>query len=100
MTGASVKITSTETGESRIYLDEYFDGETGVWAYEDGNQSCDCNRSLYFEYAHGISPQDADMAECSTVGNVYRIDSIFWDGRFWMSELKPNITLDTPATAI
>lgn len=90
MAAASVKITNTRTGESLIYLDEYFDGEMSLWAYEQGNYSCDCNRSLFFEYAHGVSPQDADMAECSNSENVYRIDSIFWDGSFWLSELKPN----------
>jgi hypothetical protein len=84
---ASVKITDTKTGESRIYLDDWFDGELQVWAYQEGNYSCDCNRYLFFQRAANADEDDEDIG-CGD--DRFVIDSIFWQGKIWYSEL------DTP----
>lgn len=81
-TTASVKITDTITGESRIYLDDWFDGNNQVWAWEEGNYSCDCNREKFYYRAHG---EETEKEKCGD--GRYRIDSIFAAGRFWYSEL-------------
>ena len=85
-TTATVKITNTVTGESRIYLDEWFDGDTQVWAWSDGNYSCDCNREISFCESHG---EETETEECGS--ERFRVDSIFAAGRLWYSELEHNV---------
>ena len=79
-----VLLRNNETGEERlIEMDDDLDPETGLFAWEEGNMSCDCNRHTYFELAAG---KTAEKIECSETkytafyaelpdGNRHEIDS-------------------------
>lgn len=67
--GIIVRIRLNETGEVREYKTEAFlnDGESvpSTYIWEEGNYSCDCNRSLFFEYAlHPDRAMDSIESPC------------------------------------
>lgn len=84
MSVATIKLLDVQTGESRLYYDDSW-SNSGRYHYEDGNGSCDCNRGLYFEYAHGVSPQDAETYECGH--EAMKVESVFYQGRIVYSEI-------------
>lgn len=55
MTMTLIDITEVATG---ITVTVEWDGEGAEFWWEEGNGSCDCNRWLYFQRAHGIEPDD------------------------------------------
>ena len=67
-------ITDTETGETRIYEDEY---PYNDFLWTEGNYSCDCNRGLFFERAGGREP---DPHEHMCGFSRFTIEVIEWRG--------------------
>jgi len=80
----SVPITNVATGETRTYVTEWTANPTDddpastiVWAWDEGNYGCDCNRSDCFDRAGGIEPREDDAA-CSE--GRFRVDFVEIDG--------------------
>lgn len=76
----TARIRENTTGEVREYHDAHAiiaDGEEhpSTYIWEDGNYACDCNRGLFFQYAAGVAPDDAD-SDCG-------------DGRFSVQLINP-----------
>lgn len=62
MKGCTVGIKKNVTGEVRAHR---VNEPWCEYAWEDGNESCDCNRHLYFERAGGRDDgSEWDGAEC------------------------------------
>ena len=61
-----------------IYKDEDHLFECILYAYEDGNYSCDCNRSLFVTRAH--NQEEADCLDCGETIILQRITAIRPDG--------------------
>lgn len=58
------RIRDNKSGEVREYkMDDIIsdgDPHPSIYSWEYGNYSCDCNRSLFFQYAAGVSSDAAD----------------------------------------
>lgn len=82
---ATIAITDTITGETRLYTDEYYgpDVEVSNFLWSDGNYACDCNRRLFF-FAFCEEDKEDDI-KCGD--DRYVISSIFYEGRFTYSEI-------------
>lgn len=64
-TTKEIKITDTQTGESRIYLDTSWivdDDDLNDYIWSEGNYSCDCNRYLFFARANGEERIDEEIS--------------------------------------
>lgn len=72
-----VKIKNNNTGEVRKFEDELnFDEETNTpstWMWEEGNYSCDCNRSLFFNRAGNEDDGNHECSEGEFSANIYNI---------------------------
>jgi hypothetical protein len=90
----TVTITDTVTNETvrSRFACEWEDHFRFLW--EDGNFSCDCNRSLEFQRAKGQEPDIMkDNAPCNTceADRRFRVDSIVLDnGEVVYRELNPS----------
>lgn len=60
-------ITRKESGETRVHKFED-DDPFNPYIWQDGNYSCDCNRSLFFARAGGAS-DDESWEQCSECGD-------------------------------
>lgn len=58
-----VFIKNNQTGEIRLYSDEYEDNDIISFLWSDGNYACDCNRSLFFARAKG--EPDPEITKCT-----------------------------------
>jgi len=81
-----VRIRNNETGEIRDYHTEGFgeEGKPNAWYYSDGNGSCDCNRTLYFQRAN--KEEEYFDTECGDV--KFSIQIINQDGKVYYDELE------------
>lgn len=71
---ADVYIRQVSTGEVRVHRSHeiVIDGHWSPFIWEDGNYSCDCNRSLFFNNI-GFLDMSTDV-KCTE--NLFRIDKI------------------------
>jgi len=81
-----ISITRVSDGKNVTYWDDeglYQEGDyDGVFIWEDGNFSCDCNRSLFFHRALGLPEED-----CSCGYEAFRVDFIKDEtGKIWYQE--------------
>ena len=70
-------IEDTKTGEVHTWAnwESLHHGEWSDFWWADGNGRCDCNRALFFRYAVGMTPDEADQGdECGS--GRYRVCSI------------------------
>jgi hypothetical protein len=79
-----ISITRVSDGKNATYWDDeglYQNGEyDGTFIWEDGNFSCDCNRSIFFHKALG--EPEAVEAECGE--SKFRVDFIKDEtGKIW-----------------
>jgi hypothetical protein len=80
-------ITQKSTGETRAYAVNWDDTEgASTWGWAEGNYGCDCNRSLFFQYAKGIQPDDAEEAPCGE--GAYSVKIMTSDGRILFEDTK------------
>lgn len=64
MMRVTIYIRKNDTGEVRSYEDETnFDQDTIIYNWEEGNYSCDCNRSAFF--INAANEDDPDDIPCS-----------------------------------
>jgi hypothetical protein len=65
-------ITDSTTGETRVH--HFFDADIGLVEFDwaDGNNACDCNRSLHFSRAGGGDGW-SEKADCGESRFVVRI---------------------------
>ena len=72
-----IQITDTATGETRSYTDPYLDEHghepNGLYIWEEGNYSCNCNRSLFFARAVGTPEDEIAEPECGDKRFTVRI---------------------------
>lgn len=76
-----IEIRRNSDDVTRSYVDEY--PWQGVFIWQDGNYSCDCNRYLFFERADGKTPE-WDDGECGDGGYSVRITAP--DGKLLYSD--------------
>lgn len=79
----TVRITNTETNETRefqtkLYTTKDYDG---IWHWEEGNNSCDCNRLWDFERAGG-----EELTEEPPCGDGFFTVELIRDGKTIYSE--------------
>lgn len=92
----TAQIRRNDTGETRLHSTELFifegDTEIHTFNWREGNNSCDCNRYLYFERAGGNDVKwDDEGATCSDglySVNLYRVS----DGQCFYSEFETDPT--------
>jgi hypothetical protein len=64
----AIKIRQVASGEIVSYLDYlYWDADNDIphtFIWEEGNYSCDCNRSLFFHRNKGLKDDQFEESEC------------------------------------
>ena len=66
-----VHITKIATGETRVLKrPEAWDPEHSDYMWSEGNYSCDCNRSIFFEEAGNVAYDDVDEAPCGDTAST------------------------------
>lgn len=65
----NVAIRKNDTGEIRVYRNDMaWQPDHSHWHWTEGNYGCDCNRHLFWQYADGVEPENADWDhECGTL---------------------------------
>lgn len=81
-----VLIKDTQSGEAVVYHDPT--DWNGDFIWEDGNYACDCNRSLFFQWA--TLGTDAEVEE-SRCGDGRFVVEITVDGAVVYTELQDNV---------
>jgi hypothetical protein len=61
----NIEIRRNEDGVVRTYHQDFPWDAGSDYLWGAGNYSCDCNRSLFFQYAVGLTAQEADDYECT-----------------------------------
>ncbi len=72
----TVLIKNNLTGEVVEHIDDYGDKDDDVFIWEEGNNSCDCNRILYFYRAKGLSEDEIDEMDVHCTGDMFSVVSI------------------------
>lgn len=82
-----VYITRMRDGACRVYETMWDIKEGSTYLWEEGNYRCDCNRHLFWQYANGVSVQEATEKPHPCTEGAYRIDKIeLLDGSIVYSE--------------
>jgi hypothetical protein len=76
----AVEIRDTQQNLTRVYHTGW-KGEFSDFIWSEGNYSCDCNRSLFFQRASGkdemkvleSGPEDPDYSDCNVGPNRFHI---------------------------
>jgi hypothetical protein len=71
MSEAMIAIKKVETGDT-VVMSSDWDGAS-VFDWGDGNNSCDCNRSLHFLRTMGMSNEDAWLHRDVCGDSAYRV---------------------------
>lgn len=74
----TARITSTKTGETRDYLTKLYTtvDYDGIFQWEEGNYSCDCNRYIFFENVIGRTYQDITEEERPCSDGLFTVELI------------------------
>lgn len=69
----NIKITKVSDGSVAEFDDQLYTTEdySGIFVWEDGNYSCDCNRSLFFNRSKGLPDGNGKCGHTK-----YRVDFI------------------------
>lgn len=77
----NVEIRDTKQNLTRIYNYEWGEDAFSDFLWSEGNYSCDCNRSLFFQRAAGkpemevlkSDESDPDYSDCNTGPNRFKL---------------------------